>query len=138
MTAAGLYLRFRLGQQPKDVAAIDQGLALLAALPPQSKARRNIDHYYWFYGAHAAFFRGGKVWDTWSKALATALVGRQRQDGNFKGSWDPEGVWGEDGGRVGTTALALLTLQAEYRYAPARTKKEPSKKGATPKRKKPD
>jgi hypothetical protein len=41
----------------------------------------------------------------------------QRGDGNFKGSWDPNGVWGEDGGRVYSTAILVLTLQADYRHA---------------------
>jgi hypothetical protein len=45
------------------------------------------------------------------------VVGAQRRDGNFAGSWDPVGVWGEDGGRVYSTAMLALTVQAYYRYA---------------------
>ena len=40
----------------------------------------------------------------------------QRTDGPYVGSWDPVGVWGEDGGRVYATATLVLTLEAYYRY----------------------
>ena len=40
----------------------------------------------------------------------------QRDDANFDGSWDPAGAWGEDGGRVYSTAILVLTLEAYYRY----------------------
>ena len=49
--------------------------------------------------------------------LNDAVVKPQRQDGNFKGSWDPIDVWGEDGGRVYSTASLVLTLEAYYRYS---------------------
>ena len=36
---------------------------------------------------------------------------------NLLGSWDPIGAWGEDGGRVYSTAILVLTLEAYYRYS---------------------
>ena len=48
--------------------------------------------------------------------LTKAVVNTIREDGNFKGSWDPVGAWGEDGGRVYSTAILVLTLEAYYRY----------------------
>ena len=50
------------------------------------------------------------------KKLTEAVVKPQRTDGNFKGSWDPLCAWGEDGGRVYSTATLVLTLEAYYRY----------------------
>ena len=41
----------------------------------------------------------------------------QRVDGDAAGSWDPDGPWGMVGGRVYSTALALLTLEVQYRYS---------------------
>ena len=38
-------------------------------------------------------------------------------DRNNFGSWDPVGAWGEDGGRVYSTAILVLTLEAYYRYS---------------------
>ena len=87
-----------------------------------------MDHYYWYYGSYALYQMGPPHWDRWAKKLTPAVVKKQRQDGNFKGSWDPEGAWGDQGGRVGTTALAILTLQSEYRYAPKRVMKRSAKK----------
>ena len=55
-------------------------------------------------------------WDNWSKKLTPAVVKTQREEGNFKGSWDAVGAWGEDGGRVYSTATLVLTLEAYYRY----------------------
>ena len=40
----------------------------------------------------------------------------QREGGNEHGSWDSVDAWGEDGGRVYSTAILALTLQAHYRY----------------------
>ena len=59
---------------------------------------------------------GGEPAAKWRTAVERALVENQRKDGSFAGSFDPISVWGEDGGRVVTTALALLSLQAAYRY----------------------
>jgi len=51
-----------------------------------------------------------------SWALNLALLKSRRADGNFVGSYDLKGPWAEDGGRVYTTAMATLSLQAAYRY----------------------
>ena len=60
----------------------------------------------------------GNEWKACKKALEKALLPNQRQDkGNFKGSWDPVGPWGEDGGRVYSTAICALVLEVYYRYA---------------------
>lgn len=49
--------------------------------------------------------------------LLAGLVEAQVQDGEHAGSWPPIGAHGEVAGRLGTTALALLTLTADKRYA---------------------
>ena len=56
------------------------------------------------------------------RGIPSRLVdGRRRLEppctDSFAGSFDPKSVWGGDGGRVCTTALALLSLQSAYRYA---------------------
>jgi hypothetical protein len=84
--------------------------------PPLWQQGGAIDHYYWYYATYAMYQMGGRYWTDWSKKLDDAVVETQRQDGNFKGSWDPIGVWGEDGGRVYSTAILVLTLEAYYRY----------------------
>lgn len=48
--------------------------------------------------------------------LGAALARQQVLEGNVRGSWQPIGVWGAAGGRTWTTAMAVLTLEAPYRY----------------------
>ncbi len=48
-----------------------------------------------------------------------AMVDTQRMDTDhcqYKGSWDPIGPWGGDGGRVYSTAIMALCLEVFYRY----------------------
>jgi hypothetical protein len=117
LTAAGLFCRFFLGQDPKEQpcmrAAVDR---ILAKKPSWDAKSGSIDHYYWYYASYALYQMGGRAWSEWSKALDLAVVKTQRKDGNFAGSWDPSGAWGEDGGRVYSTAILALTLEAYYRY----------------------
>jgi hypothetical protein len=42
---------------------------------------------------------------------------RDKAKKNLFGSWDPKCAWGEDGGRVYSTATLVLTLEAYYRYS---------------------
>ena len=51
-------------------------------------------------------------------------------DGCPRGSWDPDGRWGHEGGRIYATALAVLTLEVYYRYANPGDALEPSTRGA--------
>jgi hypothetical protein len=117
LTAAGLFCRYFLGQQPEEQplmrAAADR---LQKRLPRWDEQAGTIDHYYWYYATYALFQFGGAHWREWSKALRSAVVATQCKDGNAAGSWDPVDAWGEDGGRVYSTAILALTLEAYYRY----------------------
>jgi len=114
MTAAALYGRLLLGQDPKKKRVLVAAADRLLAKPPAWKPDR-IDAVYWYFGTFAMFQMGGKYWGAWQDALA-ALPGNQRTDGSFAGSWDPVGVWDGDGGRVFVTALYALALQTSHRY----------------------
>jgi hypothetical protein len=89
---------------------------MLMKPPAYDVEKGSIDYYYWFYGSMAMFQIGGKHWKKWREAVLEALLSHQREDGCEKGSWDPLGAWGEEGGRVYTTALAVLALESAYRY----------------------
>ena len=57
----------------------------------------------------------------WEEQLRWARRKRSRgrqnaRDGNFAGSWNPVGPWGEDGGRVYSTAMMTMCLDVYYRY----------------------
>jgi hypothetical protein len=117
MTAVSLLCRFFLGHDPKDDRMMDtQADLILRRAPVWNQKDGSIDHYYWYYATYALYQMGGRHWKDWEKSLTGAVVKTQRQDGHHMGSWDPIGAWGEDGGRVYSTALLCLTLEAYYRY----------------------
>ncbi|MCR9244595.1 MAG: hypothetical protein NXI31_06155 [bacterium] len=122
MTAVGLFSRYFLGQDPKEKPVMHKAADLIASKPPVwNEKNGSIDHYYWYYATYALFQAGGRPWQQWQRALDKAVVKTQHQDksqSHLCGSWDPVGAWGEDGGRVYSTAILTLTMQAHYRYSP--------------------
>lgn len=89
---------------------------LIMRIEPDWKKIQTVDMYYWYYASLAMAQHRGDGWKTWKKKLLNTLVDHQRKDGNFNGSWDPIGAWGTDGGRVYSTALGVLIVNAETRY----------------------
>jgi hypothetical protein len=114
MTAAALLCRYSMGAEPNQL--MQASADLLVAKPPRWDTEQGaIDEYYWFFGTKALWYAGGRQWAEWQRKLGEALSTSQRRDGNFTGSWDPIGVWGETGGRVYTTALLALAAQTAGR-----------------------
>ncbi|MFO0872228.1 MAG: carboxypeptidase regulatory-like domain-containing protein [Pirellulales bacterium] len=78
------------------------------------------DHhdYYLLYNCTLAMFqRGEDPWKRWNDAVRDRLIGMQRTGSDcVRGSWEPDPRWGSQGGRVYSTALAILTLEVYYRY----------------------
>ncbi|MBL8755831.1 MAG: terpene cyclase/mutase family protein [Planctomycetes bacterium] len=117
LTAVGLLCRYLLGQEPKQNPVMAKAAQTILAKPPAWNPNDgSIDMYYWYYASYALFQHGGKEWDQWSRKLTDAVVKTQRNGGNCDGSWDPLDAWSEDGGRVYSTAMMALCLQAYYRY----------------------
>lgn len=79
----------------------------------------NLDLYRWYYGTIASFHAGSSLWTSYFGAVKKELLAHQRKsdkDGCAKGSWNNEGTYEIDvGGRVFTTALAILMLEQPYR-----------------------
>jgi len=75
------------------------------------------DYYLWYNCTLAMFQAGGEPWQRWNRLVRDTIIAMQCQDGCERGSWSPESKWGEEGGRIYTTALAVLTLEVYYRYA---------------------
>ena len=83
------------------------------------------DLYYTYYSVLAMFQMGGEFWATWNKMFRDPLVKAQihtirDERGRFvRGSWDPKNHhWGSRGGRVYSTAMAILCLEVYYRFLP--------------------
>ncbi|MCA9316355.1 MAG: hypothetical protein KDB73_12785 [Planctomycetes bacterium] len=120
MTGVGMLARIFMGEDPGKDDNIKKGAELCAKLPPTwNESDGSIDMYYWYYATLAMFQVGGKNWDKWKAAMEKAMVETQRKDTDYcqyKGSWDPIGPWGPDGGRVYSTAILALCLEVFYRY----------------------
>lgn len=114
VTAAGLCARLFLGMDPEKTPMVKMQAARLSNLPPKwSATEGSNDFYYWRYGTHAMRQIGGDAWRGWRRSLLSAVVPRQRLDGDIcttKGSWDPVDVWSFDGGRVYATAMLAISL----------------------------
>lgn len=75
------------------------------------------DFYTWYNCTLAMFQAGGDPWNRWNAVIRDhvhklQIGGEECQ----RGSWEPNGRWGE-GGRIYTTALGVLTLEVYYRFA---------------------
>lgn len=128
MAAVGLFSYLALGWPRECPLASLQADLLLRNLPDWALMNRNDPRdiasclhtmYYWYYGMLALFQMGGPAWDQWNPHLRDLLIARQRAEGEHKGSWDPpDRGFDAAGGRVYTTAIAVLTLEVYYRYLP--------------------
>lgn len=113
-TAAGLFARRLLGVPSSDPMAKKQ-LALLETRPPLwDPDGLAVDEYYFFYGAHAFALCSPKPSVAWTKGLAE-IAHAQSADKDERGSWPPVGVWSYCGGRVYSTAMLALALEAQTR-----------------------
>src|SRR5262249_46349566 len=87
---------------------------LLGELPGSGLA----NHYYWYYATLGLYQSQGESWRRWNEALQRHLLSTQRRDAAWGGSWDPDPVGGQCGGRVYSTALCTLCLEVYYRFLP--------------------
>ncbi len=118
-TAVGLCARAACGTDLSvNPLALRAQALLLMVLPAWDEAGGLIDVYYWRGGSEVAARAGGSFGRRWTAALHAALIPAQRTGGDAAGSWDPLDPWGGEVGRVYTTAMALLALQAPYRDGP--------------------
>ncbi len=115
LTAVGMTSRVFMSEDPAKSEPIQKGSELLAQLLP-TWDKPKIDMYYWYYGTLAMFQVGGERWNKWNGAMQKAIIDHQEKEGVAKGSWEPIGAWGEEGGRVCATALLTMCLEVYYRY----------------------
>ena len=116
LTAAGVMVRQFSGTGVKNHLLV-KGSELTKASPP---AWNQKDFYYWYYATYAMHNMGGEYRIWWNQRIRNVLVEHQSRDGDNAGSWDPKNArWGQQGGRVYTTALGALCLEVYYRYSEA-------------------
>lgn len=128
MSAEAACCRFFLGVDETEAQRQECTDFLLEQIPGEGQ----VDFYYWYYGTLALFQRQGEPWKVWNGALQEQLLDRQSSSGEFAGSWDPDKLWGNHGGRVYSTALGALCLEVYYRYLPVyHSAQESTAAGAT-------
>jgi hypothetical protein len=113
LTAEAVFTRL-LGGAETDDAAVRRGVDLcLKSLPAWDGNAGGTDFYYWYFGTLAMSRLGGDDQRRWNEAVVDALVPYQRGEGDgcARGSWDPVDPWGQEGGRVYSTAIDALILE---------------------------
>ena len=120
-TGVGMLARQFLLDQPESPYVRDASAYLAEyaeqTWPDRRADSRRADYYLWYNCTLAMFQAGGEAWKRWNDVVRDTIVGLQRHEGCPRGSWDPDGRWGHEGGRIYSTALAALTLEVYYRYA---------------------
>lgn len=79
--------------------------------------RGAVDYYTWYNCTLGMYLAGGDPWERWNKVVRDRVIGLQVTAGCERGSWPPNDQWSDRGGRVYSTALAVLTLEVYYRFA---------------------
>ncbi len=121
MSAVTLTCRLWLGQSRRSEAAQRQAEYLTRNDQHLSQASDPSNLYIIYYTSLAMYNMGGRYWHDWNEVFNEALREAQVKDGPDAGSWDPgihSGGGARSGGRVYTTAMALMSLQVYFRYLP--------------------
>ena len=85
--------------------------------PKYNQGKPTPDYYLWYNGTLGMYLTGGENWDIWNDIVRDSLTKLQVHTGCERGSWPPIDQWGRSGGRIYSTALAILTLEVYYRFA---------------------
>jgi hypothetical protein len=115
-----------------DNAGFAEGVTGLVERTPGAEVQKPaLDTYLYFPATQVVRHFGGDEWKTWNEGpkkgdgtrsggMRDYLIDLQiTKEGEDKGSWDPDQhILGKSCGRLGTTAMCLLTLEVYYRYLP--------------------
>lgn len=115
MTAEALVCRVFL-RQGLHPATTEEATRFIAQFALQPEVARDL--YFCYYASLALYQVQDPRWQQLNQLLSSSLTRSQRQSGSLAGSWDPNTKWGATGGRVYTTAMAVLCLETSYRYLP--------------------
>jgi len=112
-TAIGLLCRMYTGWQRNNLT-LRQGVVYhLSEWGPS-----NNNMYYNYYATQVMHHWGGPEWDRWNRAMRDYLIATQATSGHEAGSWYFGGGYGQVGGRLYNTAMAVMTLEVYYRFMP--------------------
>lgn len=122
LTAVGLLCRYYLNGWGSNSPGFRDGAEYLLKSHPPTETQE-FDMYYYYYATQVLHYREGDEWaKDWNPKMRDMLIKKQVKDKAkpaVDGSWDKDPTWiGDSCGRLGTTAMALLTLEVYYRHLP--------------------
>jgi hypothetical protein len=115
LTCEGFFVRLLMGESP-ETPRNQESIELAMKHLPAEQGQRNF--YLYYYATLALHYANAPQWDQWNRKLQDALIKTQNAQGDLAGSWNPNTTWGSHGGRVYSTAMAVLMLEVYYRYLP--------------------
>jgi hypothetical protein len=112
LTAVSLYCRglFAKNVTPRSGEIASKQIRIVASHAPT--LGKKPDFYFWYYGAHGLRHTDREAYLGFNRPLVKVLEALQEKDGGFP----RRSAYGDSGGRVYSTAMALLALEAPYRY----------------------
>jgi hypothetical protein len=111
-SSIGLLCQMYLGWH-REKGALEIGTTNIGDLGPSKN-----DIYFNYYTALAMHHSQSPAWKPFNKRLRDYLIQTQATKGHQAGSWHFEDKHGDVGGRLYTTAMAIMTLEVYYRYMP--------------------
>ena len=111
-TAIGLLCRM-YRHWPRDHRPLVRGVNALGKQQPESNHM-----YYNYYASQVLHHYGGVPFKRWNHKVRDYLVATQAKVGHETGSWYFDEAHSSHGGRLYTTAMAIMTLEVYYRYMP--------------------
>lgn len=133
LTAVGLLCRYYIDGWGPDNGGMAEGVQGLMKRSPNltGQVKTLPDMYFYYYATQVVHFFEGEEWRTWNEGakqpdntrkggMRDLLIDLQNtKAGANEGSWEPEGGFiGRQCGRLGTTAMCVLTLEVYYRHLP--------------------
>jgi hypothetical protein len=116
-TAVGLLCRMYTGWS-RYRPALQRGVLYLYKWGPSDD-----NMYFNYYATQVMIQSDGAYWPTWNRQMRDFLIATQAKNSHESGSWYFPGGYGDRGGRLYNTAMAVMTLEVYYRYMPLYQKK---------------
>ena len=112
-TAVGSLMQMYMGT-PLESASLQNGVSYL-----NQEGVSQTDIYFNYYATQVFRHIGGEYWKQWNSVAREHLIDTQDQSSSHaRGSWYFPDQHGQVGGRLYTTAMAVMTLEVYYRYLP--------------------
>ena len=112
-TAVGSLLQMYMGV-PRETPTLHNGISYLS-----EEGVSQTDIYFNYYATQVFRHYGGEDWKQWNLVMRGHLIDTQdHSDSHARGSWYFPDKHGQVGGRLYTTAMAVMTLEVYYRYLP--------------------